>query len=58
MEVRKVAIQYIKMLSPEQKNKLKTMLNHGIVCCADYARKNNIEPCELTKELIEIFGGK
>lgn len=58
MEVRKVAVQYIKMLNLEQKRKLKTMLNHGIICCSDFAKKHNIEPVELTRELKEIFRGK
>lgn len=56
MEVRKVAVQYIKTLNSEQKSKLKTMLNHGIVCYADYARKNNIEPVNFTAELKTILG--
>lgn len=58
MEVRQIAINFIKTLSPSDKEKLKVMLTHGITCGADYARQNEIEPLQLTEELKLIFGGK
>ena len=58
MEVRQIAINFIKTLSNNDKEKLKVMLAHGITCGADYAKKNNIEPLQLTEELKLIFEGK
>ena len=43
MEVRQIAINFIKTLSPNDKEKLKVMLTHGITCGTDYARQNEIE---------------
>ena len=58
MEVRQIAINFIKTLSPTDREKLKTMINHGITCGTDYARQNEIEPLQLTEELKLIFAGK
>ena len=58
MDVRQIAIDYIKSLSENEKEKLRVMLEHGITCGADYARQNEIEPVQLTEELKLIFKGK
>lgn len=58
MEVRQIAINFIKTLSSNDKEKLKVMLNHGIICGSDYAKQNGIEPIQLTEELKLIFEGK
>lgn len=58
MEVRQIAINFIKTLSNHDKEKLKIMLAHGITCGADYAKQNEIEPLQLTEELKLIFEGK
>ena len=58
MEVRQIAINFIKTLSENEKQKLKTMLSHGVLCGADYARQNEIEPVQLNEELKLVFGGK
>ena len=58
MEVRQIAINFIKTLSNADKEKLKIMLAHGITCGADYAKQNEIEPLQLTEELKLIFEGK
>lgn len=58
MNIRQIAINYIKNLTPVFKNNLKTMLYHGIVCGADYARLVGVEPEKLTQELILIFKGE
>ena len=58
MEVRQIAINFIKTLSNNDKEKLKVMLAHGITCGVDYAKRNEIEPLQLTEELKLIFEGK
>ena len=58
MNVRKIAIDFIKTLNPFEKEALKLMLKNGVVCGADFAKKNKIEPEALTNELKLIFGGK
>lgn len=58
MEVRQIAINFIKTLSNHDKEKLKIMLAHGITCGVDYAKQNEIEPLQLTEELKLIFEGK
>ena len=58
MNIRQIAINYIKNLNPVFKNNLKTMLYHGIICGSDYAKFNGVEPEKLTQELILIFKGE
>lgn len=58
MEVRQVAINFIKMLNKTEKDNLKIMLNHGVICGTDYAKQNEIQPAKFTEELKSIFGGK
>jgi len=58
MEIRSVAINFIKSLTKNQKEKLKIMLEHNVVCCSDYAKKYEVRPEDLTNELKLIFGGK
>ena len=40
METRTAAINFIKSLSDSDKESIKSMLSHGIMCGADYARQN------------------
>lgn len=58
METRVAAINYIKSLSETDKEKVKSMLSHGIVCGADYARQQGIDPLLLADELRLVFRGK
>lgn len=58
METRAAAISYIKSLTESDKERIKTMLSHGIMCGADYARQHNIEPALFSQELKLVFGGK
>ncbi len=58
METRVAAINYIKSLSEMDKEKVKSMLSHGIVCGADYARQQGIDPLLFADELRLIFRGK
>lgn len=52
------AIKFIKTLSSIDKEKIKTMLGHGIICGADYARQNGIDPIVFSEELRLVFEGK
>lgn len=57
-EIRQIAINFIKTLSSDDKEKIKIMMNHGIICGSGYAIKNDIEPIQLNEELKLMFGGK
>lgn len=59
METRNIAIAYIKQLpSIIYKDKLKQMIEHGVICGADFARQHGITPEQLTNELKLIFKGE
>lgn len=58
MEIKQVAINFIKSLSNSEKEKLKIMLSHGISCGTDYAKRHEIEPYRFNEELKNIFEGK
>ena len=59
MDMRNIAVAYIKQLSSiKEKEKLKNMVEHGIICGADFARKHEITPEQLTNELKLIFKGE
>lgn len=58
MEIRVAAINFVKSLSESDKSKIKSMLSHGIVCGADFARQNEIDPAVFSEELKLVFGGK
>ena len=55
MDTRSVAIAYIKTLTPGEREHVRDMLSHGIICGADYARMNGIAPTEMSRELRQIF---
>lgn len=58
METRVAAINYIKTLSENDRQKVKEMLSRGIICGADWARQNGINPMLFSDELRLVFGGK
>jgi len=58
METRVAAIDFIKSLSKTDKEKIKTMLEHGIICGADYARQCGLNPQLFSDELKEVFKGE
>lgn len=58
MDVRQIAIDFLKSLTAAQRDRVREMLGHGIVCGADFARENCIEPAQLSEELKLIFAGK
>lgn len=55
MDTRSVAIAYIKTLTPGEREHVRDMLSHGIICGADYARMNGVDPATMTQELKRIF---
>ena len=59
MEMRVVAINFLKTLSKEDKEKLKKiMISHNIQCSRDYSIMNGIDVEQFNNELKLIFGGK
>ena len=56
MEIKQVAINYIKKLSTEEKSKMKVMLQHNIICGSGIAKENNIKPELLSNEIKTILG--
>ena len=58
MEMRVVAINFLKNLSKEDKEKLKIMISHNIQCGRDYSIMNGIDVEQFNNELKLIFGGK
>lgn len=57
MEIREAAVKYIKTLSLSDKEHIKAMLSHGVICGADYARQHEIDPISFSDELKLVFGG-
>ena len=53
-----MAIAYIKQLPSMYKEKLKNMVEHGVICGADFAKQHDITPEQLTNELKMIFKGE
>ena len=58
LSMREIAINYIRNVKPIEKENMKTMLYHGVVCGKDYAQLNGIDPEQLTNELKLIFKGE
>lgn len=56
--MRVVAINFLKTLSKEDKEKLKIMISHNIQCGRDYSIMNGIDVEQFNNELKLIFGGK
>lgn len=57
MEMRNIAILFIKSLNKNQKENLKRMLSHDVMCGIDFARKHGVNPVLFNNELKDIFGG-
>lgn len=57
MSTRKQAIILLKQFSKNDKAKLKTMLDRGILCYTDYAVSHGIDPYIFSAELKSILGG-
>ena len=55
MTVKEQVIKYIKSLDESDRDKLKTMIRNGVVCCVGYARDLNIDIDDFNAELRRIF---
>ena len=58
MDIRSYAIDYIRNLTTSEKDRLRTMLSHGIVCGVGYAKKNNVDAILFNNELKSILEEK
>ena len=58
MELRQAVINFVKTLTNSEKEKMLEMLNHGILCGADYARMSEIEPEIFSADLKRVLEGK
>ena len=58
MEMREAAVVFLRTLSEDDRQRIKNMLLHGIVCGADFARENELNPMQFADELRLVFGGK
>lgn len=58
MNVREIAIQYLKSLNSKERETLSKMAGKGIICCQDYAKKHKLTPEMFTNELKLIFKGE
>lgn len=57
MDIREQIVKYIKNLSNQDREKLKTMVKHNIICGSGVAEKLGISVEDLNGELKEIFKG-
>ena len=55
MDIREIAVKYIKSLQQSERDALKNMVLNGAICCHTYAQKHNLTPEMFTKELKAIF---
>jgi len=57
MNVKECVVNCIKTLTAKDKNQIKIMLNHGVLCCVDYAKSHNIDPVLFNEELKQTLNG-
>lgn len=57
MDIREQIVKHIKNLSVQDREKLKTMVKHNVVCGSGIAKKLRISVEDLNGELKEIFKG-
>lgn len=55
MEIRKVVVDYIKTMNTKDKERLKVMLSHGIVCGAGFANERGIDVTFFNNELKSVL---
>lgn len=55
MNIRDMAVKYIKSLQQPERVALKNMVLNGAICCHTFAKKNDITPEMFTSELKAIF---
>lgn len=58
MEARQAAINYVKSMTTNERQKLKAMLSHGILCGKDCAVQNEVNPVVFNAELKAILEGR
>ena len=58
MNVREAVVSYLKTLSESERKTLANMVKNGIICCHDYAKRNNITAEMFTNELKLVFKGE
>ena len=58
MEIKQTAINYIRNMNLNDKQKLKMMISHNVSCGRDYAIQNGIDPTIFNTELKNILEGK
>lgn len=58
MELRQAVINFVKTLTNSEKEKMLEMLNHGIICGADYARMSDNDPAVFSADLQRVLEGK
>lgn len=51
-------VSFIKTLSPSEKEGMRTMMRHGILCGMGYAKANGIDPVLFNEELMAVLGGE
>lgn len=57
MDIREQIVKYIKSLSIKDREKLKSMIEHNIICGSGIAEKLGISTEDLNGELKKIFEG-
>lgn len=55
MNTRKMAVDYIKNLTTDERGKMKVMLSHNVSCGRDFAIQNGIDPIMFNAELKSIL---
>lgn len=58
MNVRECAINYLRTLSTQDKERVKKMMGHRVICGFGYAKKNNVDPILFNDELKSLLGGE
>ena len=55
MDIRQIAVKYIKSLSEQDRKALKEMVFNGVQVAQDYAKRHNVTSEQITSELKAIF---
>ncbi len=57
-DTRQYVVSFIKTLSPSEKEGMRIMTRHGILCGIGYAKANGIDPVLFNEELMAVLGGE
>lgn len=58
MDVRQCVTNYIKTLDSKDKERIKAMISHNVVCGYGYAKANDVDVSLFNEELRKVLGGK